>query len=134
MSQFVRKQQEVLKDINMTLLERALADLSLRMDHSQKTAKNNYGNETVDARLVRVNTNESLPLGFAFLSENGKIRAELRGDFYRTGLHENSFMNEVAQMYQKHNVADQLEDQGWHIDSIETNQEKEIVIDAYQWA
>ena len=84
--------------------------------------------------ITRIEGNQQLPIGLSFSNENGARRAELRGDFFLTGLKEKSFMDNIAQHYQKHNVVEQLENQGWSIDSVAADENNEIVIDAYQWA
>lgn len=131
MSQWVTKRQEVLKDVNETTLERALADMGFHLD-ARKIIENSWGSDDVDRGLTQ--GTKQLPLGFSFVEEEGKKRAELKGDFFMTGLRENTFINEVAQQYQKHNISDQLQNQGWNIDNVSMNEEEEIVIDAYQWA
>lgn len=133
MSQWVQKTQKVLDDIKMSTFEKALAEMGFRLD-SRTNVSNSWGNDYVDRGMVKVEGGTELPIGFVFREESGKTSVELRGDFFATGLRENTFLNEVAQMYQKHNVTEQLENQGWSIDNIEMNEKKEIVIDAYQWA
>ena len=48
-----------------------------------------------------------------------------------TGLKEKTFVDNLAQQYQKHNVIQQIEQSGYLVESTEQNQEGEIEIMAY---
>lgn len=132
MSHWKKFEADVLKDINMETLTKAVKDLGVEMDTGIKSIRNTWGNETVSAGLK---TNGSaIALGFNFKEVNGKTQLELSGDFYGTGLDERTFIDKLAQSYQKHNAVEKLEEQGWTIDSIEFNEKNEIEIEAFQWA
>ncbi|MED1125212.1 DUF1257 domain-containing protein [Bacillus atrophaeus] len=132
MSHWRKFEADVLKDINKELLGKAVKDLGVEMDESIKNIRNTWGNETVSAGLRK--DGHPIALGFNFKNRNGKIELELSGDFFGTGLDERTFIDRLAQSYQKHNAVEKLEMQGWNIDSIETNDKGEIVLEAYQWA
>ncbi|MCY7865996.1 DUF1257 domain-containing protein [Bacillus spizizenii] len=132
MSHWRKFEADVLKDINKELLGKAVKDLGVEMDESIKHIRNTWGNETVSAGLRK--DGHPIALGFNFKDRNGKIELELSGDFFGTGLDERTFIDRLAQSYQKHNAVEKLEMQGWNIDSIETNDKGEIVLEAYQWA
>ena len=132
MSHWKKFEADVLKDVNMDLLAKAAQDLNVQMDTSIRSIRNTWGNETVDAGL-RVD-GRPIALGFNFRKVDGKNQLELSGDFYGTGLDERTFIDRLAQAYQKYNAVEKLEQQGWMVDSLETNDKGEIVIEAYQWA
>lgn len=132
MSHWKKFEAEVLKDINMEILERAASDLNVAMDKEIRSIKNTWGFEKVDAGLMV--GGKPIALGFNFKTVDGKTELELSGDFYGTGLDERTFIDKLAQAYQKHNAIEKLEEQGWNVDSVEFNSSGEIEIEAYQWA
>lgn len=132
MSHWKKFHADVLKDINKDLLAKAVKDLGVEMDESIKHIRNTWGNETVSAGLVK--DGRPIALGFNFKTVDGKVQLELSGDFFGTGLDERTFIDRLAQAYQKHNAIEKLEEQGWTIDTIETNNKGEIVLEAFQWA
>ncbi|PTY93000.1 DUF1257 domain-containing protein [Heyndrickxia sporothermodurans] len=132
MSHWRKFEADVLKDINKDLLAKAVKDLGVEMNESIKNIRNTWGNETVSAGLVK--DGRPIALGFNFKNRNGKVELELSGDFFGTGLDERTFIDRLAQAYQKHNAIEKLEMQGWNIDEMNVNDKGEIVIEAYQWA
>lgn len=133
MSHWKKFESDVLGDIRKDLLAKAVKELGVEMDENIKHIRNTWGNETVHAGLVK--GGNPIALGFNF-KPNGKggFKLELSGDFFGTGLDERTFIDRLAQAYQKHNVIEKLEMQGWMIDMNEVNENGEFVIEAYQWA
>ena len=123
---------EVLKDVDKETLKKALADLGLEMDESLKVVDNAYGSSKVDASLKKDGRHISVGLNFNE-QEDGSTQLEVNGDFMGTGLDERTFVDELSQSYQKHNVIEQCESSGWTVESIETNDDGEIEIEAFQW-
>lgn len=134
MSHWKKFNSNVLENTNKDLLQVALKEMDLTMDTSINSIRNTWGNETVDAGLVK--NGSPISLGFNFTkNEEGVEQLELTGDFYSTGLNERGFIDKLAQVYQKHNIVDKCEQQGWSIDEINVDDTTgEIVIEAYQWA
>ena len=132
MSHWKKFTTNVLEDINKTLLAKATADLGVSFDEKITSIKNTWGRETVSAGLVK--NGYPIALGFNFKERNNKTALELSGDFYATGLDERTFIDKLAQAYQKHNAVEKLEEQGWIVESVEFNKKNEIEVEAYQWA
>lgn len=119
--------------VDMDLLTKALKnELNVTMDFNTKNIRNSWGHEKVDCALV--NNGRTTALGFRFSKENG---VELVGDIFGSGLgmdgKQEALMDTIAKFYQKHNIIDKLENNGWTIENVEINEKKEIIIDAYQW-
>ena len=119
--------------VNMELFEKSLKeDIGATLDFNTTRIRNTWGSEEVDCAIVvdgRVRA-----LGFRFTKDNG---VELVGDTYGSGIagdnDQESLMNKIAQFYQKHNIKHKLESTGWTVEDITTNENNEIVINAYQW-
>lgn len=119
--------------VNMELFEKSLLeDIGATLDFNTKRIRNTWGSEEVDCAIVvdgRVRA-----LGFRFTEENG---VELVGDTYGSGIagdnNQEALMNKIAKFYQKHNIKHKLESNGWVIEDITTDENNEIVINAYQW-
>ena len=132
MSHWVTKKSEVLKNVSIPTLQKALEDMDLKLDQSQKSIRNSYGQDQVDAAIVKQGKPASL--GFKFTENNGKTEATLTGDFFMTGINEGTFIDQLSQNYQKHNVLDKLSEKSWIVDMMETNENGEIEIEAVKWA
>ncbi len=129
MSHWVKYTNDTFKNTDINLLEKALRTMSYGLDRNCKRISNAWGKEDVDFALTR--HNEVISLGFRADKDN---KLELVGDFYLTGLRQDTFLDKLAQYYQKERITKALEDNRWSIDNIETNQNDEIVINAYQYA
>lgn len=119
--------------VNMELFQQALKeDIGATLDFETKRIRNTWGSEEVDCAIVvdgRVRA-----LGFRFTKENG---VELVGDTYGSGIagdnDQESLMNKIAKFYQKYNIKSKLELNGWMIEDMVTEENGEIVINAYQF-
>lgn len=132
MSQWRTYKAEVLKDVNKEILEKALAEMGLEMDENIKIVDNAYGSSKVDAGLKK--NGEQISVGLNFNEQDdGTTQLEVSGDFYGTGLNERTFVDNLSQTYQKYNVIEQCENNGWIIESTEINEDGEIEIEAFQW-
>lgn len=132
MSHWRKYQAEVLKDVDKDILKKALANMGLEMDESIKVVDNAYGSDKVDAAIKK--NGKVIPIGFQFQEgEDGNTRVDVTGDFHGTGLNENTFVDELSQEYQKENVIEQCESQGWVVDEVNVNENGEIEIEAFQW-
>ena len=122
----------VLSDVSMPTLERALQQMGLGIDHTVKQVKNSFGHSQVDAALTK--QGRALSIGFAFDQENGKMSLTLHGDFWATGVNEQGFMDKLSQHYQRFHIEEKARQQGWSIESVtETAEGKQEMILA-QWA
>lgn len=119
--------------VDMNLFEKSLKEeLGVTLDFNTTRIRNTWGSEEVDCAIVvdgRVRA-----LGFRFSEENG---VELVGDTYGSGIagdnKQEALMDKIAKFYQKHNIKNKLEANGWVIENIEMDENEEIIIDTYQW-
>lgn len=132
MSHWKKFESNVLENTKRNLLTAALAEMGLTLDFTQNQIRNTWGSERVDASLFK--NGKQLALGINFKMNDGVEQLELSGDFFGTGLNEATFIDKLAQIYQKHNVIEKCEEQGWNIDSITENENGEYVVLASQWA
>lgn len=133
MSHWKKFESDVLSNTKRDLLGAALLEMGVELDNSIKSIRNTWGNETVDAGLKK--DGRAIALGLNFKTgKNGTEKVELTGDFYGTGLSEQGFIDRLAQVYQKHNVIDKCEEQGWLIEDVKTLENGEIYVEAYQWS
>ena len=132
MSHWRKFTSNVLTDTKAVLLTKAFANLGIVLDESIKHISNTWGQENVDAGFVKDGKKLSLGIKYAETAEGTQV--ELKGDFWSTGLDEATFMDNLAQQYQKEHVVDVCESQGWSIDEMVVNNQGEIEIDAFQLA
>lgn len=124
MSHWMRFQNNVLKDTNMDLLEKAVANLGLGLDHNTKTIRNSYGTDKVDMALTK--DGRVISLGFK-RNEEGVL--ELVGDQWGTGVNQKRILNQIAQQYNKENIVQKIKKTSqYSIADITTNSKKEIEI------
>lgn len=132
MSQWRKYNAQVLENVKMDTLQKACEDMGVSFDTSVKSVGNTYGESAkVDAGLFK--DGQALPLGFIFKHEDGKVKLELEGDFWRTGLDERSFVDLLSRSYQKYNIIEQVTNQGWFIDRNEVDAEGNVILEAVQW-
>lgn len=127
MSHWVTCKNDILKKTNIKHLESALRDLGLELKDDVKEIQNSYGRDKVDMALAK--KGNVLPLGFKKIDDD----LELRGDFFATGLNSNTFLNEVAQHYEKHRIKNVLALAGWTVRPEKINAEGEIEIEAIEY-
>lgn len=133
MSHWRRYSANVLDDVKMDLLTKACTDVGVTFDTKIKNVGNSYGEGAkVDAGLKQ--NGKNLPLGFIFKQEDGKTKLVLEGDFWGTGLNERTFIDQLSQSYQKHNIMGQAQAQGWFFDKNEVDKDGNVVLECYQWA
>ena len=117
------------------MLATAIAESGLEIDFNHKNIKNTWINDTVDATFKKDGKHIAVGLRFE-TNENGEEEVTVAGDFWGTGLNQTILTNQIAQVYQKHKVIETCTEANWFIDqdSITTNAEGEIVIEAYRYA
>jgi hypothetical protein len=132
MSHWRKFESNVLTDTKEDLLGKALAEMGVELDTSIKSIRNTWGNDSVDMGFRK--DGRAISLGLRYVNTEAGKKVELTGDFYGTGLNEQGFIDKLAQVYQKHNIIEKLEEQGWQIDEIGTDENGQVFIDAYQWS
>ena len=125
----------VLKDVDKDMTKKALAELDVTLDENVHHVSAPYAIGEVksgdcDAQLVM----DGNPLDVGLIWANSDGNLEIVGDFWKTRLDETSFINQLAQIYQRINIETQLELNGYTVDSVNTNAEGEIELEAYCWA
>ena len=119
-------------NVKKDVLETALADLGIGLDYNTKTIRNGYGEDKVDAAFVNLANNRVTSLGVVFNKKGG---VELYGDIWNTGFgrdgKQEDLLNKIAQTYQKANVLQVVEQNGWTIENIQ-NVGKKVKIELYQ--
>ena len=126
MSCYRRYTCDVLKNVKVDLLNKAMEALGVQLDWTVKSIKFLYGNDgdAVDASFA------DNCLGIV-LKGDEENHLKVVGDFWMTGLKEKTFVDELSQQYQKFNVMQQLEQSGYIVENVEQNQQGEIEIGAY---
>lgn len=132
MSHWKTFKNDVLSDTNKNYLSTALAEIGVELDTNIKSISNTWGKEDVDMGFKK--DGRPIALGLKEVDgEGGKKVLELRGDFYGTGLNESTFMDKLSQVYQRENIVNKLQDNRWTVDSVQTDEHGNIVIEAYEY-
>lgn len=132
MSHWKKFESDVLTNTKVSLLSTSLAEMGVELDTSIKNISNTWGREEVDMGF-KVN-GRPIALGLKEIEVDGEKKMELRGDFYGTGLNESQFMDKLSQVYQKHNIVEKLENNRWTVESVQTDEYGNVVIEAYEYA
>ena len=128
MSHWVKYENKTFENTNMKLLSKAMRTLGYGLDNTCKSIRNAWGESQCDCAITK--NNKVLSLGF---KKNDKNILELVGDFYGTGVDENTFLDKVAQQYQSERIQNVLKDNRWEIENVTKNKNNEIVINAYEF-
>lgn len=132
MSHWVTYKNDILKNTDIPLLKTALKDIGCIVHDDVKEIRNSWGNADVDFAFSS-NEIDRTSLGFKEVMNNGNKELELRGDFFATGLSQNSFMDTLTQKYQEKRITRELEKNQWYVDNNKVDEEGNIIIDAYQY-
>ena len=120
------------QNVDMDMLETALKEMGVELDHTVNSISNTWGHETCTAAFVK--DGKVLSLGIN-VDSNGGI--SLVGDTWGTGLggdgKQDALMNRIAQLYNSALYQDRLVGMGYDIESVTTNENGEIVINAIQF-
>ena len=118
--------------VDMDMLTKALAEMGVTLDFTVNNISNTWGHETCSAAFVK--NGRVLSLG---INVDAKGGISLVGDTYGTGLggdgKQDALMNRIAQLYNSALYQDRLVGMGYDIDSVTTNENGEIVINAIQF-
>lgn len=124
MSHWKTYQNNVLKNTDLKMLQKAVENLGLGLDTSVKQITNAYGRDSVDMAFTK--NGHVLSLGLK-LNKNGVY--ELVGDQWGTGVDQAKLVNQIAQQYNKENIVSKLKKTSqYSIADITTNEKKEIEI------
>ena len=120
---------DVLKDVNKDFLHEACRRMGFDFDEGINTVESAWEGRKEPVDAVFVKDGEELTLGFKFNGDNeGHLVVE--GDFWRTGLDEATFMDNLGQIYAGINLKFQLQMQGMTVE-LEEMQGEDLVIEAY---
>lgn len=132
MSHWITYKNDILKNTRKNMLEKALKEMGLELDCSIKSIRNTFGHETVDMGIRK--NGEFVSLGFKEVKNGNDVFLELHGDFFNTGINQQNFMDTLSQYYTKNDIVDKIENNtSYDIESIETNENGEFEIMAYQY-
>lgn len=120
---------------NKETLGKSLAELGIVLDYENRTIKNTWINEQVDAAIVYEGKRIAVGLNFT-TNAAGKEEVIVAGDFYGTGLNQETLTNQIAQVYQKNDIINKCKAQRWYVDekNVTTNEAGEFVIQAHRFA
>ena len=125
MSHWRKFTNNVLKNTDMVIFERALSNLGYDVNHDIKRVQNAYGHANVDMALTK--DGRVLSIGFRKDKETDDLVMEC--DTWLTGVNESTFMNQLAQQYNKENIVEKLKQTSqFSVTDIETNKKGEIEI------
>lgn len=102
MSHFVTYHVEALKNPNMEIFKESLKEMGFSIVE-KKEVGSAFGSTKVDYGLMQ--GSRALSIGFA----HTKKGLELRGDFWGTGIDDNTFLDDVSQIYVKNTIVEKLE-------------------------
>ena len=135
MSHLTQYSNNSLVNCDRARLGEALKEVGISLDYENRTIKNQWIEETVDAAFIH--DGKRIAVGINFKMVDGKETVEVAGDFYGTGLNQKELTNKIAQVYQKHDVVQKCRDQRWFVDGnvedMKENENGDIVIQAYRY-
>jgi DNA-binding CsgD family transcriptional regulator len=134
MSHLTQFSNNSLVNTNKDRLEKSLKEIGVTLDYNNRTIKNQWIEDTVDAAFIV--DGKRIAAGINFKMVDGKETVEVNGDFYGTGLNQKTLTNQIAQVYQKNDVIAKCKSQRWFIDNekdIKANENGDIVIQAYRY-
>lgn len=129
MSHWVKYENEVFENTDMRILSKAVRNLGYKLDTKCKHIQNSWGESAVDAAI----TSDNRQLNLGFKKNNITSILELVGDFFGSGIDEETFLDKIAQQYQSERIQEVLLNNNWNIENIQTNSNNEIVINAFEY-
>lgn len=130
-----RKCASVIKDTDIDILKEAAKKMDLDINTSIKRVGTSYGaydtnSANVDGAFMK--RGQTLQLGYVLKGNSGNL--EIVGDFWSTGLNNETFLGTLGQLYREIQIQQQAEMMGYTIDSVTTNAQGDTVIEVYAWA
>lgn len=132
MSVWVKSKAKVLENVDKKILAKACEKMGFTMDETIKNIHNSYGEDSVDAGLRLENKIQDI--GFSFERQDGKTELNVKGDFYFVkGYNEKNFIDKLSNEYQKINVVEKAQINGYSVESQRElqNGDTEIMLYAY---
>lgn len=129
MSHWVKYENEVFENTDMRILSKAVRNLGYKLDTKCKHIQNSWGESAADAAI----TSDNRQLNLGFKKNNITNILELVGDFFGSGIDEETFLDKIAQQYQSERIQEVLLNNNWNIENIQTNSNNEIVINAFEY-
>lgn len=126
---------DVLKNVDTDIAKKAFEELGYKLDENVKSVSMSWnsgretGYATCDAGIVV--DNHSIQVGVTFRNTDNLL--EIQGDFWNTGIDQQSLIQMLSQSYQKLYLIQQLELNGYTIESVNVNTKNEVEIEAYAW-
>ena len=136
MSCWLKYECNALKNVDEKIIKDTFKELGYDLDETVKSVATSYfdGVESnyasCDAAIIDSNKN-LIQVGVTYSNADGIL--EIQGDFWNTGIDHRSLIQKLAQTYQKNYLLEQLELNGYTVESVETNNQNEIEIEAYAW-
>lgn len=121
---------DVMKDVDKAMMHEACQKMGFDFNENIKSVSSSWERreEPVDAAFVK--DGHTLSLGFRFRGdEEGHLTVE--GDFWNTGLDENTFMQDLGQIYAGINLKFQLQMQFGMTVDVEQMEGEDLIIEAY---
>ena len=135
MSHLTKYESNVLVNTDKYLLEDALAELGITLDSSIKKVKNSYVSTKVDAAFIM--NGKVLSLGIQYVKNNNDINTTIVGDYFGTGINQFTFIDQLSQLYKKHEIIYKCKLEGWTINKEDITVDKDngdIIINASRYA
>ena len=121
---------DVMKNVNKEMLHDACRRMGFDFDESVKSVESVWEDRKEPVDAVFVKNGEQLSLGFCFNGDDeGHLTVE--GDFWRTGLNEQTFMGNLGQIYAAINLKFQLQTQFGMTVDVEQMDGEDLIIEAY---
>ena len=121
---------DVMKNVDKGMLHEACKKMGFDFDESIKTVESSWENRRENVDAVFVKDGRPLSLGFRFNGDkDGHLTVE--GDFWRTGLDESNFMDDLGQIYAGINLKFQLQMQFGMTVDVELMEGEDLIIEAY---
>lgn len=135
MSHLTTFKNNSLINTNKETLSKSLSEIGITLDFQNRTIKNQWINEKVDAAMIYNNKRIAVGLNFITNAE-GKEEVVVAGDFWGTGLRQEELTNKIAQVYQKNDIINKCRSQRWYVDekNVTVNDAGEYVIQAHRFA
>lgn len=130
-----RKCASVIRDTDIDILKEAVGKMGLGIDTNVKRVGTSYGtydtnSANVDGAFIK--NGHKLELGYVLKGSSGNL--EVVGDFWNSGLNNETFLGTLGQLYREIQIQQQAEMMGYTIDSVTTNAQGDTVIEVYSWA
>lgn len=130
MSKWIKAQFTLLESVDKPILCKALEEMGLTLNEDDKEVSRYRADSACDAVLYRGET--KLELGMRFEQMDDRTRLQLIGDFWTTGLSQEEFVQDLSQIYKKHDCLEKLSMSGCVVENIYNEENGNIVIEAYQ--